>query len=278
MELNWLQSLILGLFSGFADILPVSAQAHKAILLKLFGESGEHPVLRLMIHLATLAALYLGCQGQIRRIRRQMKLARIPKHRRKRPLDTAALMDVRLLKTTLIPIVIGLLVYLLTSSLNMKLSWIAVFLIVNGVILYLPAIFPTANKDARSLSPAEGLLMGLGAGASVLPGISSVGASYSLAVLCGAQRNYAINMSLLMHMLVTVGMIILDLIAVFTTVGLAISFGAVLCYILAALAAFAASFVAVRLVRTFAEYVGFERFSLYCWGVAFLSFILFLLV
>ena len=37
MDLNWLQSIIYGFVSGLMDILPVSAQAHRALLLKLFG-------------------------------------------------------------------------------------------------------------------------------------------------------------------------------------------------------------------------------------------------
>ena len=61
MDLNWLQSLLFGLISGLTDILPVSAQAHKALLLKLMGLSSEPIILRFMIHLATFAGLYYCC-------------------------------------------------------------------------------------------------------------------------------------------------------------------------------------------------------------------------
>ena len=37
MDLNWLQSLLFGLVSGLTDILPVSAQAHRMLMLKFFG-------------------------------------------------------------------------------------------------------------------------------------------------------------------------------------------------------------------------------------------------
>ena len=52
MDLNWLECLFLGLISGFADMLPVSAQAHKAVFLKIFGATGEPLLLRLAVHLA----------------------------------------------------------------------------------------------------------------------------------------------------------------------------------------------------------------------------------
>ena len=37
MDLNWLESFLYGLFSGLADILPVSAEAHRILMLKCFG-------------------------------------------------------------------------------------------------------------------------------------------------------------------------------------------------------------------------------------------------
>ena len=85
MDLNWLQSLLFGLVSGLTDILPVSAQAHKAVLLKLFGISSEPVILRFTIHLAIFAGLYYCSQNHILRISRQLRLARIPKKRRKVP-------------------------------------------------------------------------------------------------------------------------------------------------------------------------------------------------
>ena len=37
MEIGWLESLLYGLLSGFTEFVPVSAQAHGAILRRLFG-------------------------------------------------------------------------------------------------------------------------------------------------------------------------------------------------------------------------------------------------
>ena len=127
MDLNWLQSLLIGLVSGLTDILPVSAQAHKVILLKLFGHSSEPIVLRFMIHLATLAGLYYCCQNQIVRISRQLRLSRIPKKRRKRPLDTKSLMDFSLWKTMAIPVILGFLLYQKVETLRGSLSLMAIF-------------------------------------------------------------------------------------------------------------------------------------------------------
>ena len=162
MDLNFFQSLIYGFLAGLSDILPVSAQAHKSILLKIFGQDSEPAVLRLIVHLAVFAALYYGCRSQIQRIMRQQRLAKIPKRRRKRPVDMRSIMDLRLLQTTLVPIFIGFLIHFKIASLESSLAWVAAFLVVNGVLLFLPALLPSGNKDSRSMTRVDGLLMGLG--------------------------------------------------------------------------------------------------------------------
>lgn len=276
MDLNWFQSLIFGLLSGLTDILPVSAQAHKAILLAVFGAGEESPLLRLLIHGASLAALYYSCRHQIMRIVRQRRLAKIPKRRRKRPVDVRALLDSRLLTMIVIPVILGFFLYPKTAVMNHSLNWIALFLVLNGVILYLPNILPSGNKDSRSLSRLEGVLMGLGGATAVLPGVSSVGAMCAVGSVCGAERTYVLNISLLAQMAVTAGQIIFDFAAIVTVGVGGFSFGILLSYLLAAAAAFAGVFLGVKAMRTLAVNIGFGMFAYYSLGLAMLSFILYL--
>ena len=276
MDLNWLQSLLIGLVSGLTDILPVSAQAHKVILLKLFGLSSEPLILRFMIHLATLAGLYYCCQNQIMRITRQLRLARVPKKRRKRPLDTRTLMDFKLLRMMVVPKVLGFFAYEKTSVWNHSLNWIALLVLANAVILFLPVLMPSGNKDSRSFSPVEGLLIGIGGALGVVPGISSMGATTSILLLRGADRTFTLNMALLLQMAVTACMLVMDVISM-STLGIGIiSFGGIVCCILAAGAAFAGVFLGVKAMRMLAVNIGFNMFAFYSLGVALFSFILFL--
>ena len=180
MEINLLQSILLGITSGLTEILPVSAQAHRLVLLKLFGVNNEPALLRLLIHLSTMFALYYCCRGQILRLTRAQKLVKIPKRRRKRPLDTKSLMDYSLLKTTLIPIILAFIFYGKTASIASNLIVVAGILFLNGLILYIPQFLPGSNKDSRMLSRLEGFLMGLGGAVSVLPGISAIGSAVSV--------------------------------------------------------------------------------------------------
>ena len=276
--MNWFQGMIFGLVSGLSDVLPVSSQAHKAILMKLFGVNGEDPILRLVIHTAILAALYYSCSNHIQRIIRQLRLSRIPKKRRKRPLDVATIMEFRLVRMMIIPVLLSLLLINRTAQWNNKLSIISVFLLLNGVILFLPNLVATGNKDARSMSALEGLLMGLGGAVSVLPGVSAVGAANAVASVCGAERVFALNMTYLMHMVLTIGLIAFDVSAVFAAGALSVTVGSIIIYALAAAAAFCGAFFGIRGMKMIAVNIGFSVFAFYSFGAALLAFLLFLMV
>ena len=185
MEFDWLNSILMGILTGAASVLPVSVEAHQRLLLKFMGMH-EIPVLTaLAIHLGVAAALYLCCLNHILKMTRASRLARIPKRKRKRPLDTRSLMDLSLLKTMLLPVVLAFFLYEKVSALVSNFIVMAAFLFVNGLLLYIPQFLPTSNKDCRTLSRVEGLLMGLGGGLFVVPGLSGVGTALSGASICG---------------------------------------------------------------------------------------------
>lgn len=276
MELKWLQGLLVGLISGFTEILPVSAQAHRLVLMTLFGETSESALLRLMLHISTLAALYYSCRKHILRMSRAQKLARIPKRRRKRPLDTRSLMDLSLLKTTLIPIILAFLLYSKTSGLGSNLMVVALFLFLNGVILYIPQFLPGSNKMSGNLTRIEGLLLGLGGAVSTLPGISCVGASVSIGTVCGMDRSYVLNMALLMKIPVSLCLIVYDMIGIVSGGLNGMSVGLLVSCLLAAAACFAGVTLGIRLLRKIADSVGYSVFAFYSWGAALFTFIFYL--
>lgn len=276
--MNLLQTIIYGFFSGLSDIVPVSAQAHRMLLTALLGRESEPVILRLLVHIGTIAALYVHCQNHILRISRAHKLSRVPKRRRTRPLDTSSLMDLRMLQTMLIPLVFGFIYYQKLSSLVTILSVLSFVMFLNGLILYLPQFLPGSNKNSLSLSPFDSILMGLGAVASLIPGISCVGAVTSLATVRGADKSYALSMALLLNILVNLGFAVYDVLEIMNNGLGGISFSAVLGYLLAAAASFGGTLLGAMLMKKLASTKGFGIFAYYCWGAAMFTFILFLFV
>lgn len=278
MELNWLQSILFGLVSGVADIIPVSGQAHRLLLLKFFGVNQMPNLLALVLHLSVAAALYLSSQGQFVRMNRARALARIPKKKRKRPLDTRSMMDWSLIKTMLVPTVIGLLLNSRVRGWSVNMFLIAGMLFLNGLILYIPQFLPTSNRDSRTLTRLEGVLMGLGAGASVLPGISTVGIMVSIASVCGIERLYGLNMTFIVKLFFLMGLMVYDLLAIITDGLGGLTVLLLVQYLFTGLLSFGASMFAIRLLRRLAPEHGFHTFGVYCWGLALFTFILNLVV
>lgn len=274
MELNWIESIVFGLLSGLTEIFPVSAQAHGALLYKIFGVEEGSPLLSLFLHIGVFSALLLCSQGELTRMSRAKKLAKIPKRRRKRPLDTKSLMDSSLWKTMLVPIVLAYLFYGKISTISERFIWIAILLFVNGVILYIPQFLPGSNKDSRMLSRVEGLLMGLGGAASVLPGVSGVGAAVSVGSVCGVDRTYALNMTLMMDMGIMICLTVYDVLGIVAAGIGGISFLVILKVLLSAAASFGGAFLGIKAMRALAGGIGFSFFAYYCWGLALLTFIL----
>lgn len=277
MEMNWLQSIIYGLISGISSVLPVSSQAHEAILQRLFGVN-QQPLLQLFIHTAVFIALIVGCRGQIGRINRERKLMRVPKRRRKRQPDERVILDWCCFRTAFVPLIFLCVFQIYTRSLSGNINYIALFLIANGIILYLPQHLPHGNKDSLSVSRLDGVLFGISGALSIFPGISSLGAMTSVASIRGFDRQYALNLSLLLCIPVMVLVLIFDVCAVIAAPLAGITVLLVVQLVIAAALAFVGAHFAIMLMRFLAVKAGFSAFAYYSWGAAMFVFILYMLI
>ena len=276
MELSFFENLILGFISGLTEILPVSAQAHRLVILKMLGINGDSAVLRLMVHLATAGALYFYSKGQIVRMMRARRLARVPKNRRKRPLDTEALMDFRMLLFATIPVILGLLIYGKLTFLSRKLVWLAAFLFINGIILYVPQYLPGSNKQSGALSRLDSLYFGLGSTLGMLPGISSIGTAVSIVTVRGMDSEKALVFALLLNIPVNLGLAAYDLISLLSAGSGSLTFRALFFALFAGAAAFIGIILGINFLKKIIKGFGYSIFGFYSWGAALLTFLLYL--
>ena len=272
--MNWLQSVLYGFLTGTSDVLPVSSRAHGILLLKIFGTTIDGNLMQLFLHLAAMLAIYMSSRPTITRIRRALALKRIPKRKRRRPLDTKSLMDFRLLRTTAVPIVLAYLFYDRLFSLGSNMMLVAFFLLLNGLIIYIPRFLPTGNKDARTMSRVEGLLIGLGGALSIFPGISAMGAMLSVSSVCGVDKEYSLGNALLETMLILLCVSVNDILRIASTGLKDVTFQMVLVCLVTALAAFVGTLLGMKLLKTIAKNGDFSIFSFSCRGLALFTFFL----
>ena len=174
----------------------------------------------------------------------------------------------------LIPMVIGLFLYKYNTAMRDNLLLVAIFLLVNGIILYVPQFLPGSNRDSRTLTRLEGFLMGLGATASTLPGISAVGAAVSIGSVCGVERGFCLSMALMMNLALNLGLAIVDVFTLFTN-GLGVfSFGILIRYLATGLTAFGGCLLGIKIMRILSGNHGYSGFAFYCVGLSLFTFIL----
>ena len=277
MELSWLESLVYGLISGLAEFLPISSHAHRAFFLGLIG-CEEDPALRLAVHLGALLAVMVSCAPMLSKLRREYKIASLPKKRRKRQPDLKSMLDIRLLRTALIPLLLTFLAYPMLADLHERLWLLAIFMGLNGILLYAPQFLPGANKDSQSLSALDAVLIGLSSGAGIVPGISRVGMGMYAGLTRGAERRYALDISFLLCIPALVVLLLFDGWWLIAGAGSGLSFPLILQCITAAAAAFGAGYFAIFIMRFLSVKAGFSGFAYYCWGSALFMMILYLLI
>ena len=84
-------------------------------------------------------------------------------------------------------------------------------------------------------------------------------------------------MALMMNLFLTLGTIVLDIVAIAASGIGAISIGILIRYLLTAVSSFVAATLAIRIMRQLAQEKGYALFGLYCLGVAMFTFVLNLL-
>ena len=276
--MNFLQSLIMGLVSGFAEMLPVSAEAHRTLLRTFFGIGAEDAVFRLFVHLACLITLNLFYSNDILELRRANHLMKIPPRRRKKPLDMAAANSVKLLHTAVTVMIVFRLFTMVLSFIGGKLNLLPAALIVNGSLLLIPGLVRSGNMDSRNMPKMNGFLMGVGAGLGVVPGISPVGGALSLGLWQGVDRRYGLKFA---HILLIPALgveMIFDVISMIMGGAAAFSGMGLLIAIAGAIAAGIGCHFGLKLMHFLAQKTGFTLFAYYSWGAALLCFVLFLMI
>ena len=277
MGWNWIHSLVFGFISGFAEFLPVSADAHRNLFSCVTGVGSELLGFRLVCHISVLMVLFLSCRPQLSRLSREHRIASTFAKRRRRQPDKLALMDLKVLRTAAIPMLLAFILFAKTQQLTQKLWVLALFWALNGLILFLPQFFRSGNKSSQGMSALDSVLIGLGGALGVIPGISRIGVLISCGRIRGGDGRYTVDIALLLCIPALIFVICYDIYAIYIAKSV-LSFALLLYYLLAAVAACAGAYFGILLLRFLAVKTGFSGFAYYCWGAALLTFALYLTI
>ncbi len=206
-------AVILGVFQGISEFLPISSSGHLRILHSFFDVAQNNSVaFDLMLHFATLLAVMLVYRNKYIELIRgcfsavgKHKLNVVSAYKENNSFKTAAFVVLSSIPTA----VIGLLFK--DHFVNASLKAVGLSLIITAVILFVPKYVTKEGKEVTDLSWKFALLLGFAQAFAIMPGISRSGTTISVALLLGANRNFAGYYSFLIMVPAVAGATLLEL-------------------------------------------------------------------
>ena len=271
-----LKNLIYGFVSGIAEFLPVSSGAHQGLIRYIFGIDARDSLQNLLVHIGVLFAVILGFRETLFRLQREQK-SLASGRRRSKSLDIKAAYDLKLIKTAAIPLFIGLFLSFATWHWENSLLAIMAFFLLNALVLLVADHAPQGNKDARTLTGLDGILIGILGALSALPGVSRTGMISSYTTLRGADRERSASWAIVLCIPAMIFAIIFDFYGMFSFGVGSLTFIGFLGYLVSGISAFFGGYLGISLLQTILVHSGFSGFAYYSLGASFLSFMLYLI-
>lgn len=277
MVISVLHKFIIALFSGFTEFFCVPAFPHLMLYETVTGTNQSDPMLSFFIHLGAFLAVIIACKNRIAYLFRADRQERNTRRRKNRHLDMNAVLETKMLKMAMIPLLISVFFYRRAAAWVGGVASLSLTLLLNGVILFLPRILPRGNKDSRMMSPLDSFVMGLGGALAVIPGVSRVGGLLAGGMARGTDQVHALEYSLLLSVPVLAVVVCFDIYAV-VAAKLTITFVWLMVWLIAGAIAFGGAYLSILFMRFLSMKSGFYSFCYYSWGMSLFSFVLYLLI
>jgi undecaprenyl-diphosphatase len=228
-KINIPQSIFLGIVQGLTEFLPVSSSGHLVFFQSLFGLEEPLIFFDVMLHLGTLLAVVIYFRKDICEI--VQGLGAVLKKRHKNPPQVKLFL---LIVLASIPTgLMGILFKDWFESFFSKPKWVGGMLLITGSVLWLTRWAKKEGKPLGRMRWFDAILIGIAQGIAIIPGISRSGATISVGLFCGLDRELSGKFSFLLSIPAILGATLLDEMkkvnsggALWTTlIGTAVAFG-----------------------------------------------------
>ena len=201
--------IILGVFQGVTEFLPISSSGHLALLEQtdiiknLMGDSGDeiNLLINVSLHVATLIAVIVYMRREIFIIIKGFFTGLI--QRDFSNLDF--LSGIYIIVASIPAGIIGFCFNKHIEAVFSSVTIVLIFLIINGFILIAANKIPSKDRKFKELGIFRSIMVGLCQAIAILPGISRSGSTLAGGLLCGLEGVEAARFSFLMAIPVIAG-------------------------------------------------------------------------
>ena len=214
--MNYIEAIILGIFQGVAEFLPISSSGHLSILQHLFGIKEGNLFFTEMLHFGTLISIVIVYFKDIKLIIIDFikLIIDIFKEKKIKELTKFQKLGLLIIVGSVPTAFIGLTFEDFFETLYTSLIPIGFALIFTGFLLWLSERKGKETKDVKEMTFLDSILIGVLQGFAIIPGISRSGSTIVAGLFRGLKKPLATEFSFLLALPATFGAFLLGMIKI----------------------------------------------------------------
>jgi undecaprenyl-diphosphatase len=260
-----LQSVMLGIIQGLTEFLPVSSSGHLVLLQNLFGIREPELLFDISLHIGTLTATFIVFYQEIQSI--FQTLLRLPALMKSsgnlksvfaenEEIRIAALIIIGSIPTA----ILGILFHKIADQIFGSVWIVGVMLLVTGTLLWFTRQISIEGRPLIKVSIRDALMIGLMQGMAIMPGISRSGATISMALFLGMNREVAGRYSFLLSIPAILGALTLSLHSTIIQTNIPVKI-----ILLGTVTAALVGYIALKILLHMVKQGHLYYFAPYCW-------------
>lgn len=205
--MTFLHAIILGIFQGITEFLPISSSGHLVVLQHFFGIKEGNLFFTEMLHFGTLISIIIVYFNDIIKIIAEFfkMLGQGIKNKKIRVTNIYQKMAILIIIGSIPTAIIGLAFKDTFEKLYNSILAISIAFLITGFILWFVDKKSRGNKDIKDMSFLDSILIGIFQGAAIAPGISRSGSTIAGGLFRGLNRKLATEFSFLLALPATFG-------------------------------------------------------------------------
>lgn len=273
--MSLLQAIILGIFQGIAEFLPISSSGHLAVLQNLFNIKEGNLFFTEMLHFGTLISIVVVYFNDIiKMIVEFFKLINTlfynTYHKKKKQirLNSHQKLALLIIMGSIPTAIIGLTFEDFFESLYTSLLPIGFAFLITGLLLWISEKKAFQNKDIEKMSFLDSIIIGIAQGLAIFPGISRSGSTIVAGLMRGLKKPLATEYSFLLALPATFGAGLLGILKVIksdspVTINVPLAIGVVLSTIV--------GIISIKILIKLLNKNKLHYFSYYLWFIGILT-------
>jgi len=268
-------AIFLGVVQGLAEFLPISSSGHLSVFQNFFGmtqDASENLFFDVLLHLGTLAAVFVAYWPEVKALVLEgltmVGLRKLPRGQKPDRLSRRMIFFIVL---ATLPLVVVLPIKDYVDGLYSNTIFIGCAFLMTGTLLFLSDRMTRGNKDLRSATLVDVLLVGCAQAIAVVPGLSRSGSTVAAGLTRGFSREFAVKFSFLLSIPAVLGANVLSLI---DAIQIGVDWSLMPMYLAGVATAAVSGYLAIRLLKFITQRGNFGAFCYYCWGAGLVTLIL----